>query len=144
MIDPIENLAFNAFDRRYDPAWQNTIAKFDTDRGKVESMTRDLINSSFKHLRSAEAAFDLLNRFQSLKSGGTINRSVTEKFADILLQFNREIDSTREVFEANHANPPRTWNQPTVAGLFDIYINIQKRYCYLNGSLVYLFACWSL
>ncbi|KAK3269901.1 Dynein heavy chain cytoplasmic, partial [Cymbomonas tetramitiformis] len=63
-----------------------------------------------------EGAFELLQNFKSIKSEGAINRQMMDKFNDILEQFSREIDTTREIFEANKHAPPVTRNQPPVAG----------------------------
>ncbi|KAK3281453.1 hypothetical protein CYMTET_10756, partial [Cymbomonas tetramitiformis] len=116
MVEPIENLAFDAFDKRYSSQWQGVDAKFTTDKEQIERATRAFIDTSFKKLRSAEGAFELLQNFKSIKSEGAINRQMMDKFNDILEQFSREIDTTREIFEANKHAPPVTRNQPPVAG----------------------------
>jgi dynein heavy chain len=132
MVDPIENLQFDAFEKKFQTQWQGVNAKFTTDKEQIERATRAFIDSSFKKLRSAEGAFELLQNFKSIKSEGAINRQMMDKFNDILEQFSREIDTTRDIFEANKARPPVTRNQPPVAGAINwsrsLFQRIRKTY----------------
>ena len=75
-----------------------------------------MIDTSFRKLRSAEGACELLQSFKSIKSKGAIQKQVVSKVNDILEQFAREIDTTAEIFEKNFEAPPVTKNQPPVAG----------------------------
>ena len=77
---------------------------------------RELIDTSFRKLRSAEAAFELLQSFKSIKSKGAIQRQMMSKLNDILQQFSREIETATQIFEIHRADPPLTRNQPPVAG----------------------------
>lgn len=79
-------------------------------------MPRELIDTSFRKLRSAEAAFELLQNFKSIKSKGAIQRQMMNKVNDILQQFSREIDHTAQIFRVHRDSPPLTRNQPPVAG----------------------------
>jgi histone H3/H4 len=81
-----------------------------------QSATRELIDTSFRKLRSAEGACDLLQNFKSIKSKGAIQKQVINKFNDILEQFSREIDTTAQLFAEHKERPPVTKNQPPVAG----------------------------
>ncbi|KAF5830619.1 hypothetical protein DUNSADRAFT_14266 [Dunaliella salina] len=80
------------------------------------SATRELIDTSFRKLRSAEGACELLQNFKHIKSKGAIQKQVINKFNDILEQFAREIDQTTTIFEENKHAPPVTKNQPPIAG----------------------------
>ena len=70
----------------------------------------------FSTCRSAEAAFELLQNFKSIKMAGAVNKQMLAKFNDILAQFSKEIDTTRAMFNQHRDNPPITRNQPRVAG----------------------------
>lgn len=54
MVDPIENLPFDAFDKAHAPMWSAAVLSFDKDKERVEQLTKAFIDSSFKKLRSAE------------------------------------------------------------------------------------------
>ncbi|OAE19678.1 hypothetical protein AXG93_1847s1410 [Marchantia polymorpha subsp. ruderalis] len=116
MVDPIENLPFDAFDKAHAPMWSAAVLSFDKDKERVEQLTKAFIDSSFKKLRSAEGALELLQSFKTVKSEGAINKQMMEKFNDILTQFIKEIDYMREIFRSNMDSPPTTRNQPPVAG----------------------------
>ena len=51
-----------------------------------------------RKLRSADAAFELLDSFKSIKSRGAIRKQMMNKMNDILQQFRREIDTTTAIF----------------------------------------------
>ena len=58
-----------------------------------------------RKLRSADAAFELLESFKSIQSRGAIRKQMMNKMNDILQQFRREIDSTTAIFHTLKARP---------------------------------------
>lgn len=60
--------------------------------------------------------FGWLQNFKSIKSRGAIQQQMLNKLVDILEQFEREIVAAQEIFDRSRNNPPRTRNQPPVAG----------------------------
>ena len=116
MVEPIETLPYDAFDRRYQVQWEQIMAKFASDKEVIERATRSFIDTSFKKLRSAEGAFELLRNFKQMKTEGAIHKQMVAKTEDILSQCEKEIDMTAELFRLQKDNPPLTRNQSTVAG----------------------------
>ncbi|GLI59150.1 hypothetical protein VaNZ11_000978 [Volvox africanus] len=116
MYEPIETIAFNVFDFANGHEWKAAKAQFYSDNEDIKAATRELIDTSFRKLRSAEGACELLQSFKSIKSKGAIQKQVMNKFNDILEQFAREIEQTAEIFDKNKDVPPVTKNQPPVAG----------------------------
>ena len=57
----------------------------------IENEARHFIDDSFKTLRSAEGAFDMLLNFRHIRSREAINSQMMKKFNDILLQFGKEV-----------------------------------------------------
>ena len=49
------------------------------------------IDESFKTLRSAEGAFDMLHNFKHIRSRDAINSTMMKKFNEILTQFEKEV-----------------------------------------------------
>ncbi|ELK26420.1 Dynein heavy chain 10, axonemal [Myotis davidii] len=82
----------------------------------IEKEAKNFIDESFKTLRSAEAAFDMLLKFKHIRSREAINRQMMMKFNDILVQYCKEIDIINKIFVQNHENPPLYKNHPPVAG----------------------------
>jgi dynein heavy chain len=83
---------------------------------EIETMTRHFIDTSFRKLRSAEGAFDLLQNFQTIQSRDSINRQMMEKYNDTLLQYSKELETIQATFESGKAAPPIFKNYPPVAG----------------------------
>ena len=126
MVEPIETLPYDAFDRRYQAQWEQIMAKFASDKEVIERATRSFIDTSFKKLRSAEGAFELLRNFKNTRTEGAIHRQVVAKTEDILIQCEKEIDVTAEIFHQplfEHVSdaingsprPPRPPRPPTPA-----------------------------
>ena len=57
----------------------------------IENEAKHFIDDSFKALRSAEGAFDMLLNFKHIRSREAINSQMMRKFNDILLQFGKEV-----------------------------------------------------
>ncbi len=56
--------------------WKAVKASFYADNEDIKSATRELIDTSFRKLRSAEGACELLQNFKSIKSQGAIQKQV--------------------------------------------------------------------
>ena len=56
---------------------------------QIEEMAKQFIDASFKKLRSADGAFELLQNIKNIKSRDAINNQMMSKFNDILLQYDR-------------------------------------------------------
>uniref|UniRef100_A0A2K6USE2 Dynein axonemal heavy chain 10 n=1 Tax=Saimiri boliviensis boliviensis TaxID=39432 RepID=A0A2K6USE2_SAIBB len=82
----------------------------------IEKEAKNFIDESFKTLRSAEAAFDMLLKFKHIRSREAVNRQMMMKFNDILAQYCKEIDIINKIFVQNLENPPLYKNHPPVAG----------------------------
>src|SRR5436309_1316509 len=111
--------------------------RFREQTAQIEEMARSFLDASFKKLRSAEGAFDLLQNVRSVKSRESINRQLMTKWYEILDQYSREVDAIREIFRKSwyvfsiqcgrfsiveltpvfqcSDNPPIAKNQPRVA-----------------------------
>eukprot|EP00879_Flechtneria_rotunda_P021064 GHRR01022190.1.p2 GENE.GHRR01022190.1~~GHRR01022190.1.p2 ORF type:complete len:178 (+),score=65.74 GHRR01022190.1:125-658(+) len=117
MVEQVETAMFDVFDQANAPQWKQLRARFNADNEDVKAATRELIDTSFRKLRSAEGAFELLQNFKSIKSRGAIQQQVMNKLVDILEQFLREIVAAQEMFDRWRSDPPLTRNQPPVAGM---------------------------
>jgi dynein heavy chain len=83
---------------RYQAAWDSVISKFREQIIQIEDMAKQFIDASFKKLRSAEGAFDLLQNIKNIKSRDSINSQMMSKFNDILMQYSKEVDIVDEMF----------------------------------------------
>jgi dynein heavy chain len=90
--------------------------EFNHEVTEIETEAKVFINQSFKKLRSAEGAFEMLLRFKNIRSREAINNELMKKFTDILSQYVKECDSMFELFQKYKSDPPLYKNHPVVSG----------------------------
>ena len=106
MLQGVRTADFNVFDRELSLEWQALVTTFREQNAHAKDATRNLINTSFRKLRSAEGAFELLQNFKSIQSQGAIKEQMESKLQDILEQFSREIDSVASIFDSQRCALP--------------------------------------
>ncbi|KAG2470484.1 DYH10 protein, partial [Polypterus senegalus] len=116
LVKPIEELTFDPFNHRQASLWKSVMEHFKNEVKEIEAEAINFIDMSFKTLRSAEAAFDMLLKFKHIRSRQAINTQMMKKFNDILAQYMKEVDIINKLFEQNLNNPPLNKNQPPIAG----------------------------
>ena len=117
--------------------------EFRASVAEIEQMTEVFIKDSFRKLRSAEGAFELVQNFQKIgvnpppppnatqqmattgqlaagtvtqTAGSSIKQQISERYRDILEQYLRELTATSAIFESQKDCPPIYKNFPPVAG----------------------------
>uniref|UniRef100_A0A8C4TE89 Dynein axonemal heavy chain 10 n=1 Tax=Erpetoichthys calabaricus TaxID=27687 RepID=A0A8C4TE89_ERPCA len=116
LVKPIEELTFDPFNHRQASLWKAVMEHFKNEVKEIEAEAINFIDMSFKTLRSAEAAFDMLLKFKHIRSRQAINTQMMKKFNDILAQYMKEVDIINKLFEQNLNSPPLNKNQPPIAG----------------------------
>ncbi|XP_048641449.1 dynein axonemal heavy chain 10 isoform X3 [Marmota marmota marmota] len=116
LVTPMENLTFDPFSNKSAQYWKFVMDDFKIEVLVIEKEAKNFIDESFKTLRSAEAAFDMLLKFKHIRSREAVNRQMMMKFNDILAQYCKEIDIVNKIFVKNLENPPLYKNHPPVAG----------------------------
>eukprot|EP00750_Incisomonas_marina_P009230 INCI15857.2.p1 GENE.INCI15857.2~~INCI15857.2.p1 ORF type:complete len:4529 (-),score=890.01 INCI15857.2:58-13644(-) len=118
LILPLEAAQRNCdiFNPKYQSVWESLVLDFRQKVEEIELETTDFIDKSFRQLRSAEGAFNLLENFQNIKSRPSINKKMMQKFDDILQQYSKELGKMHGLFNDRKANPPLYKNYPPVAG----------------------------
>lgn len=86
MYEPIESIAFNVFDYGNSHEWKMAKAQFYADNEDIKAATRELIDTSFRKLRSAEGACELLQSFKSIKSKGAIQKQVGQVLETVTIE----------------------------------------------------------
>ena len=97
-------------------SWEALMYRFREQIVQIEDMAKQFIDASFKKLRSAEGAFDMLQNIKNIKSRESINNQLMSKWYEILDQYGREVDTIEEIFKKHKDQPPCAKNQPKVAG----------------------------
>ncbi|XP_015274779.1 PREDICTED: dynein heavy chain 10, axonemal [Gekko japonicus] len=116
LVSPMEILIFEPFNMRCSTQWRLVMESFKAEVLDIEKEAKNFIDESFKTLRSAEAAFDMLLNFKHIRSREAINKQMMMKFNDILAQYCKELEQVNTIFVNNLANPPLCKNHPPVAG----------------------------
>ncbi|KAL8020331.1 putative AAA+ ATPase domain, dynein heavy chain region D6 P-loop domain-containing protein [Plasmopara halstedii] len=130
LILPFENVLYKIFDRGYKTSWDLVMTQFQDQVTEIEHMTQQFIDSSFRKLRSAEGAFDLLQNFQNIQSRESINKQMMEKYTDILTQYSKEVEMLGDQFHRYKESPPVYKDHPPVAGAISwsraLYLRAKK------------------
>ncbi|KAJ3039942.1 Dynein heavy chain 10, axonemal [Rhizophlyctis rosea] len=116
LVVPFEQVPFDVFNKKYQTAWESLMTRFREQIIQIEDMAKQFIDASFKKLRSAEGAFDLLQNIKNIKSRESINKQLMGKWYEILDQYAKEVDTIEEIFRNHKNNPPCTKNEPRIAG----------------------------
>ena len=107
---------FDPFLIRHSQQWKSVMDRFNREVVAIENEAKMFIDESFQSLRSAEGAFDMLLKFKHIRSREAINAQMMQKFRDILVQYQKEVDTIDNLFRTQHDNPPLHKNHPPVAG----------------------------
>ena len=76
-----------------------------------------LIEKTFsEQLNSSEGAFDLLSKFQNVKTREAIKKLLNEKYDDVLRRYQFELSEMQDLFESGKGAPPISKNMPPKAG----------------------------
>ncbi|CAD5121743.1 DgyrCDS10220 [Dimorphilus gyrociliatus] len=117
LIQPLQELDFNFFDSKYKNKWKQLKNWFHFEVDAIEIDTKSLVDYSFKNLRSAEAAFDLLIKFECIRSRRSINEKMKEKMTDIIIQYGKEIDEIEKIFHRKKNTPPKIKDMTNTSGI---------------------------
>jgi len=92
LVKTVQTLTFDIFDKRFQTSWEAELRKFHQNAKEIDQNLRSFINDSFANLRSAEAAFELLQNYKTIKTRPSINKLMADKFADVLKRYSMEIE----------------------------------------------------
>lgn len=116
LVKPLQEVGFDPFEIQYKNSWKSQMEHFYKQVESIEGEAKMFIDESFQSLRSAEGAFDMLLNFKHIRSRKAINDQMMQKFKDILVQYEKEVTTMDELFQAQKDNPPLHKNHPPVAG----------------------------
>jgi dynein heavy chain len=124
------------FDKSFEKNWENIMKKFRSSVSEIEKMTEQFIKESFRKLRSAEGAFELVKNFQKIgtsnnamtpgagternvsgvQAGSSIQQQISDRYKDILEQYMNELATVKHLFLKFKDRPHLYKNFPPVAG----------------------------
>lgn len=111
------------FDKSYEKPWETIMKRFRANVIDIDKMTEQFIKESFRKLRSAEGAFELVQSFQNIGGSSSaateqhsIKQQISDRYKDILEQYLRELEIINNMFNTYKDRPPLYKNYPPVAG----------------------------
>uniref|UniRef100_A0A8C5U940 Dynein heavy chain tail domain-containing protein n=1 Tax=Malurus cyaneus samueli TaxID=2593467 RepID=A0A8C5U940_9PASS len=116
IIGPMEDLAFDPFSIESAHDWALVMEEFREDVSDIEEKIKRFIDESFTALRSAETAFDMLLKYKHIQIRENISKKLMKKFSDVLGQYQKELETIKQIFVQNLEDPPLCKNHPPVAG----------------------------
>ncbi|XP_050408300.1 dynein axonemal heavy chain 10 [Patella vulgata] len=116
LVFPIQQISFDPFSQKESLQWKRLKSKFTKEVAEIEGEAKMFIDESFKTLRSAEGAFDMLLNFKHIRSREAINAQMMQKFKDILNQYGKEVDTMDHLFKEFQDSPPLHKNNPPISG----------------------------
>ena len=116
-VGKLESFPNDVFKEEYKDAWVALFQGFEHNIETIENETISLIDMTFRDkLKSAEGAFDLLQKFKNIMTRPRIEEKMKNKYDDVLNQYDKELDNMRELFEKGMKNTPISKNRPPKAG----------------------------
>lgn len=91
LVKPLEDLTFDPFSVKHQNQWRHVMDNFNREVASIEKEAISFIDESFQQLRSAEGAFDLLQKFKHVRSREAINNQMLMKFDNILESYEKEV-----------------------------------------------------
>ncbi|XP_014779882.1 dynein axonemal heavy chain 10 isoform X2 [Octopus bimaculoides] len=116
LIKPLSVVSFDPFSLTNKYLWKTLMDNFQKEVLSIEQEAAGFIDKSFKNLRSAEGAFDMLLKFQHIRSRESINKQLMQKFTEILEQYKKEVVFVEDEFIKNRKNPILFKMMPPCAG----------------------------
>lgn len=103
LVKPFIGHQFNDFIKTsssQSTSWTTCYSKFKTERQSIEHNTTNLIHATFKDLRSAEGAFELLQKFKNVGTLEEISKQLQQKYSAVLGRYSDEVKKNRDLFLA--------------------------------------------
>lgn len=99
---PIENTDFEIFRVNYKENWEAVMNVFYKEVRVLENEAVSIIDQSFKTLRSAEGALEMLLKFKHMETRQVILDQLMLKFDVIMDQFMKEINAVSVYFYVSY------------------------------------------
>eukprot|EP00505_MAST-04D_sp_SCG-Rhode-Island_P005314 Stramenopile-MAST_4_protein_5314 len=92
LVVPLETMPFDVFDRNCRASWLALMAQFKEREAVIDHLCRTFLDTAFDQLRSADGAFEVLQRFENMQSRKSLQAQVTEKYDNVLIRYGEEVD----------------------------------------------------
>ncbi|CAH8443146.1 unnamed protein product [Heterobilharzia americana] len=90
--------------------------EFDDRASLIDARAKHFINDYFKHIKGAKLAFDLLEKFKSVKTRASVTSLLKDKYRDVLRSFSTELVKIEKTFKESKDRPGVPRYVPQVSG----------------------------
>ena len=110
-----EAVGFNMYDKKNESWLKEANEKYKEKVEEIEQQTEDLIETTFKDLRSSESAFELLQDFKNLENLDHISKQLGKKYSNVLETYSKELHENLAIFHKDQKNPNFGKDKPPVS-----------------------------
>jgi len=97
--------------------WKTLFQDFNNSIKSIDQQVVHLIEKTFsEQLNSSEGAFNLLSKFQNVKTRDAIKVLLNDMYDDVLRRYEIELKDMDKLFAEGRASPPISKNMPPKAG----------------------------
>ena len=116
-VKKLENIYTDVFSKQHEAQWKSRFSEFKTQIKQIDSHVVQLIEKTFADkLNSSEGAFNLLAKFQNIKTRAAIKDLLNQKYDAVLVRYGKELTIMKDLFNDNRDKPPISKNMPPKAG----------------------------
>jgi dynein heavy chain len=116
-IRKLESFPMDIFSQKHQSQWRSQFDNFINQIQQIDQHVVGLIEKTFsEQLNSSEGAFDLLSKFQNVKTRDAIKELLNQKYDDVLKRYHIELSEMEELFIKGKDKPPISKNMPPNAG----------------------------
>lgn len=116
-VKKLETFYTDVFSKQHEGQWKSRFTEFVSQIKQIDQYVVQLLEKTFsEQLNSSEGAFDLLSKFQNIKTRDAIKSLLEDKYDDVLRRYQFELEEMQELYEKGKHNPPISKNMPPKAG----------------------------
>ncbi|KAA3678865.1 dynein heavy chain, axonemal, partial [Paragonimus westermani] len=97
-------------------AWLKVKSEFEDSVSMIDAKAKNFINDYFAHIRGPTSAFDLLEKFKSVKARAVITCLLKDKYRDVLRSYGNELVKVDLKFKESKDAPMFAHYIPPIAG----------------------------
>ena len=115
IMQSFERVTFQVYNKKNEQQLKEVNVNYKESIKKIEQETEELIETTFKDLRSSESAFELLQDFKNLENLDHISEHLGKKYSNVLETYKKELHENQLIFDRNRACPHFGRDKPPVS-----------------------------
>jgi hypothetical protein len=116
LVSNFEEYKYDFFHKDYEDRWNSAFTKFKTESREIQLRATNLIQDTFKVLRSSESGFEFLQKFKNLDTLEEISTQLKNRYNNVLDSYKGELTENKKLFEEGKDKYIVSKNKPPIAG----------------------------